>query len=91
MNSLVKVVPNVKKYKTYLEDVKNKINPMMISGLTDSGKVHLAYSTCFYAEKPICIVTYNELQAKKIIKDKLYDNVIDEMLNKSVKITIETI
>lgn len=72
MNSLVKVVPNVKKYKTYLEDVKNKINPMMISGLTDSGKVHLAYSTCFYAERPICIVTYNELQAKKIIKDLAY-------------------
>ena len=77
MNSLVKVVPNVKKYKTYLEDVKNKINPMMISGLTDSGKVHLAYSTCFYAERPICIVTYNELQAKKIIKDLAYfeDNI----------------
>ena len=77
MNSLVKVVPNVKKYKTYLEDVKNKINPMMISGLTDSGKVHLAYSTYFYAERPICIVTYNELQAKKIIKDLAYfeDNV----------------
>ena len=72
MNSLIKVVPNVKKYKTYLEDVKNKINPMMISGLTDSGKVHLAYSTCFYAERPICIVTYNELQAKKIIKDLAY-------------------
>ena len=72
MNSLVNVVPNVKKYKTYLEDVKNKINPMMISGLTDSGKVHLAYSTCFYAERPICIVTYNELQAKKIIKDLAY-------------------
>ena len=77
MNSLVKVVPNVKKYKTYLEDVKNKINPMMISGLTDSGKVNLAYSTYFYAERPICIVTYNELQAKKIIKDLAYfeDNV----------------
>lgn len=29
----------------------------------------MAYSTRFYAEKPICIVTYNELQAKKIIKD----------------------
>ena len=72
MNSLVKIVPNVKKYKSYLEDVNKKINPMMISGLTDSGKVHLAYSTCFYSERPICIVTYNELQAKKIIKDLAY-------------------
>ena len=47
MNSLVKVVPNVKKYKTYLDDVKSGVSPMMISGLTDSGKVHLAYSTRF--------------------------------------------
>ena len=37
---------------------------------------------------------YKEFGARrveKIIKDKLYDTVIDEMLNKSVKITIETI
>ena len=72
MNSLIKVVPNVKKYKMYLEDVKKEITPMMVSGLTDSGKIHLAYSTHFYAEKPICIVTYNEMQAKKIIKDLEY-------------------
>ena len=26
----------------------------------------------FYGEKPICIVTYNELQAKKIMKDLEY-------------------
>ena len=26
----------------------------------------------FYSEKPICIITYNELQAKKIIKDLEY-------------------
>lgn len=29
----------------------------------------MAYSTRFYSEKPICIITYNELQAKKIVKD----------------------
>ena len=72
MNSLVKIVPNVKKYKSYIEDVQKKVTPIMISGLTDSGKIHFAYSTGFYAEKPICIVTYNELQAKKIIKDLSY-------------------
>ena len=60
----MKIVPNVKKYKAYIEDVKNKVTPIMISGLTDSGKIHFAYSTSFYTEKPICIVTYNELQAK---------------------------
>ena len=44
----------------------------MLSGLTDVAKIHFAYSTFFYTEKPICIVTYNELQAKKIIKDLQY-------------------
>ena len=42
------------------------------------GKVHMAYSTRFYSEKPICIITYNELQAKKIIKDlKFFGENID--------------
>ena len=69
MNSLIKNMPNVKKYSDYIFDVKSGKTPIMLSGLTDSGKVHMAYSTRFYAEKPICIVTYNDLQAKKIIKD----------------------
>lgn len=34
---------------------------------------------------------YGARQVEKIIRDKLYDTIIDEMLNKSVKITIETI
>ena len=37
---------------------------------------------------------YKEFGARRVektIKDKLYDTIIDEMLNKSVKITIETI
>ena len=69
MNSIIKVVPNVKKFNDYLFELKKGTNPIMLSGLTDVGKVHLAYSTKFYSEKPICIITYNEMQAKKIIKD----------------------
>ena len=69
MNSLVKVTPNIKKFNDYVFEVKKGTTPIMLSGLTDSGKVHMAYSTRFYSEKPICIITYNELQAKKIVKD----------------------
>ncbi len=69
MNSIVKAVPNVKKFNDYLFELKKGTNPIMLSGLTDVGKVHMAYSTKFYSEKPICIITYNEMQAKKIIKD----------------------
>jgi transcription-repair coupling factor (superfamily II helicase) len=69
MNSLIKTVPNVKKFNDYLFEVKKGTNPIMLSGLTDVGKIHMAYATKFYSEKPICIITYNEMQAKKIIKD----------------------
>ncbi|MBR3132553.1 MAG: transcription-repair coupling factor [Clostridia bacterium] len=72
MNSIVKIIPNVKKYKSYLDDVKSGISPIMLSGLTDNGKVHLAFSTGFYSDKPVCIITYNEMQAKKLIKDLEY-------------------
>ncbi len=85
MNSLVKIIPNIKKYKAYIEDVKQNVNPMLVSGLTDSAKVHLAYSTQFYTDKPICIVTYNEMQAKKLIKDlKYFDEKIDFFPKKEV-------
>ena len=72
MNDIVKILPNYKKFSSYIQDVKNGTTPIMLSGLTDAGKIHFAYSTLFYSEKPICIVTYNELQARKIIKDLEY-------------------
>ena len=75
MNPIVKVVPNVKKYNDYLFDVNKGKTPIMLSGLTDSAKVHMAYSTKFYTDKPICIITYNEMQARKIRKDfKFFDD-----------------
>ena len=69
MNSLIKTVPNVKKFNDYLFELNKGTTPIMLSGLTDVGKIHMAYATKFYSEKPICIITYNEMQAKKIIKD----------------------
>ena len=72
MNSLIKAVPNVKKFNDYLFELNKGTTPIMLSGLTDVGKIHMAYSTKFYSEKPICIITYNEMQAKKIIKDLAY-------------------
>ena len=72
MNEEVKILPNFKKFNNYINNVKTGTSPIMLSGLTDVAKVHFAYSTHFYAEKPICIITFNELQAKKIINDLKY-------------------
>ncbi len=77
MDEIVKVLPNFKKFNNYINNIKEGTSPIMLSGLTDSGKIHFAYSTMFYTEKPICIITYNELQARKILKDLEYfsDNI----------------
>lgn len=69
MDSITRVLPNYKKFNAYIQDVKNNVSPIMLSGLTDVAKVHFAYSTQFYLEKPIVIITYNEIQAKKLLKD----------------------
>ena len=60
MEPLLKIIPNIKKFNSYFSDIKNKVSPIMLSGLTDSGKSHLAYSTSFYEEKPICIINMRE-------------------------------
>ena len=72
MNSLIKVLEKQDKFNKYIQDVKNKVNPILLSGLTDGGKIHLAYATKVFAEKPICILTYNEIQARRLIKDLKY-------------------
>ncbi len=72
MNSLIKTIPNIKKFNDYIFAVKKGTKPIMLSGLTDVGKIHMAYATKFYTEKPICIITYNDMQAKKMINDLAY-------------------
>ena len=85
MNDIVKILPNFKKFNDYISNVNDNTSPIMLSGLTDSGKVHFAYSTYFYAEKPICIITYNELQAKKIIRNlEYFENSINYFPKKEI-------
>ena len=50
MNSLIKTVPNVKKFNDYLFELNKGTTPIMLSGLTDVGKIHMAYATKFYSE-----------------------------------------
>lgn len=75
MNSLIKALEKQDKFNKYINDIKNEVNPILLSGLTDGGKTHLAYATKVFTDKPICIITYNEIQARKLIKDlKYYTN-----------------
>lgn len=79
MDSLAKILPKMRKFEDYINDVKKDNFPITLSGLSDSQKVHFAYSTRFYTERPILIVTYNDIQLKKLVEDfKFFDQ--DEIL-----------
>jgi len=60
MEALVKVLPKMKKFEEYIEDVKKANFPISLSGLSDSQKAHFIYATKFYTEKPVVVLTYNE-------------------------------
>ncbi len=72
MNALIKMLSNSEKFNSYLQDLENKKSPVMITGLTDVNKMYFAYGTGKYTKNKICIVTYNEIQARKLLKDISY-------------------
>ena len=78
MNSIIGELGKNSKFCEYIKNIEDKKSPISISGLTDVGMVQMAVATNEFAKKPICILTYNEIQAKKIIQDIKYftDNVV---------------
>ena len=72
MNIITKELKELSKFQEYVEKIENKTSPITISGLSDVGKIQFIYGTYESIKRPICIVTYNELQAKNIIKNLSY-------------------
>ena len=72
MNFLIEDLKKANKFLEYVEDIKNKYSPIILSGLSSVGKIQLVEATKEYTNKNICLVTYNELQARKIVQDLKY-------------------
>ena len=72
MNAIIKTLIDNEKFKDYLENIKQKISPINLLGLTDVGKVQFLMATKEETKGPICLITYNELQAKKLLEDIKY-------------------
>ena len=68
MNFLVEELKQSKKFKELLSKLKNLQSPVAISGLVDVQKSIYINGILENNKKPACIVSYNELQAKKYIK-----------------------
>ena len=69
MNTIVGELGKNPKFCEYIKNIENKISPIAISGLTSVGMTHMIAGTKEFSKKPICIITYNEVQAKRVVED----------------------
>ena len=69
MNALIKYIMESQKFDSYIKDIKNKLSPILLSGLTDVAKTQICIATKEEVKSPVCIITYNEIQARKIMQD----------------------
>ena len=66
METFAKILPKMKKFEEYINDVKKSNFPISLAGLTDSQKAHFVYATKFYTNRPVLVVTYNDIELKKM-------------------------
>lgn len=78
MNTILGELGKSEKFIDLLKQIENKTSPIAISGLTDVGMTQIGTALHEFGKQPICIVTYNEIQAKKLYQDIQYftDNVV---------------
>ncbi len=72
MNTILGDIGKSKKFVDLIKNIENKTSPISISGLTSVGMVQLISAINEFSKKPICIVTYNEIQAKQIYENLKY-------------------
>ena len=72
MNELYKDLQQSQKFIEIISSIENKKGPITISGLSDVGEIQFISAIKDSIKRKLCIVTYNELQAKRIVKDLKY-------------------
>jgi len=78
MNTILGELGKSPNFVKLTSNIENKKSPIAISGLNDVGMVEVLTSVYEYTKKPICVLTYNEIQAKRIYQDIKYftENVV---------------
>lgn len=75
MNYILRDIANCKAYQSFIE---NKTYPITLSGLVCVAKSGLIAKFAKEENKPILVITYNEIEAQRLIKDLSFylDNVL---------------
>lgn len=69
MNTIIGELGKSKKFIDLSKEIEKKQSPISISGLTDVGMTEIISAINGYNKKPILLITYNEIQAKKIVEN----------------------
>ena len=59
-------------YEQLIQSLEHKSGPIIIQGLLEGQKAHLAYGIFEDLKKQICIITYTEMEARQIYEDLKY-------------------
>lgn len=69
MKAILQELEKMPKLQEIEQEIKGKKGPLVLSGLTDVGKILSILSIQQNTKRPICLVTYNEMQARKLVED----------------------
>ena len=69
MNPVLAELTKSDKFNEYLERIKKSNVPISILGLAGVGAPQIVASTEENIKRPVCLITYNELQAKKLAEE----------------------
>ena len=72
MNTIIGELGKNPKFNEYINSIQNKQSPIAISGLTDVGMAQMISATKEFCKRPICVITYNEIQANRLLEDIKY-------------------
>ena len=72
MNILTDELQNSKKFSEVINHIKEVQSPISLSGLSDMGKIQTIAALNESLGKSICVITYNQIQAKRLLKDMAY-------------------
>ena len=77
-NILMQRLEQTDKFVELLQEIESNKTPINISGLVFVAKSQIISAIKQEQKRPICVVTYNELQAKELVRDlKFYTDKVE--------------
>ena len=72
MNTIIGELGKNKKFIDLLKNIENSKSPIEISGLVDAGEISIIAGINEFTKRQVMIVTYNEIQARKLVENIKY-------------------